>query len=116
MPLTEILAHENASDYDWETLYAGYRFDIATGLYQVRYRYLNSTVGNWLARDPIGYLAGMNSNAYIVANPVSRVDPTGLQPADGDACNQQPNPMARLQLVSEPALPEVPRRGDGEVA
>lgn len=40
------------SDVDWETLYCGYRWDAETGLYQVRWRYLNSTVGRWITRDP----------------------------------------------------------------
>ena len=39
--------------YDWETLYAGYRFDKETRMYQVRNRYYNPAVGTWVTRDPL---------------------------------------------------------------
>jgi len=32
--------------YNWETLYAAYRWDAATGLYQVRWRYLHPLLGS----------------------------------------------------------------------
>ncbi|MBN8628625.1 MAG: hypothetical protein J0M17_24395, partial [Planctomycetes bacterium] len=70
----------NQSGVDWETLYAGYRFDKASGLYQVRWRYLNSTIGTWVARDLLGYLAGLNGHEYVRSTPLSRQDPSGLLP------------------------------------
>jgi RHS repeat-associated protein len=49
-------ANQAKSAYDNEILYCGYRFDPESGLYQVRYRYLHSTLGKWIARDPIDTL------------------------------------------------------------
>ncbi|MBL9089961.1 MAG: hypothetical protein JNL96_01970, partial [Planctomycetaceae bacterium] len=64
--------------YNWETLYAGYCWDAATGLYQVRYRYLHPLLGTWITRDPIGYRAGKNVAQYVNAKPVTYADTFGL--------------------------------------
>jgi YD repeat-containing protein len=39
----------SGSAYDWETLFASYRYDTESGLYQVRFRYFHNTpsVGRW---------------------------------------------------------------------
>ncbi|GEM_PF-1420690 len=65
--------------YSWETLYAAYRYDTDTGLYQVRFRYLHPKLGRWINRDPIGEHAGVNQYAYVVNNPANKVDPLGLE-------------------------------------
>jgi RHS repeat-associated protein len=62
----------------WETLYAGYHLDEETELYQVRNRYLHSTTGIWLIRDPIGFAGGdLNLYRYCRGNPVTATDPSG---------------------------------------
>ncbi len=68
----------NQSDFQCETLYCGYRFDDQTGLYQVRFRYLNSNVGIWLTRDPLGYLAGHHLYCYVQGMVITQRDPYGL--------------------------------------
>ncbi|MBN8625784.1 MAG: hypothetical protein J0M17_09870 [Planctomycetes bacterium] len=87
----------NQSGYDWETLYAGYRFDKASGLYQVRFRYLNSTVGQWVTRDPLfehgavgirwpqltEQMAATNQFVYCSCSPLQSTDALGL---DEDCC------------------------------
>jgi YD repeat-containing protein len=40
---------KTATSYDWETLYADYRYDQETGFYQVRNRYLHPTLGRWVS-------------------------------------------------------------------
>jgi len=65
--------------YNWETLFTGYRWDAATGLYQVRYRYLHPLLGSWLTRDPIGYESGLALYLYATAQPLASTDPLGLQ-------------------------------------
>ena len=69
----------NQSDFNWETLYAGYRRDEASELSQVRNRYLNSTVGQWITRDPVEYEGGLNLYEYGFDDPIARVDPYGTQ-------------------------------------
>ena len=61
--------------------FAGYTFDVESGLYYVRSRYLEPATGRFTTRDPAGvWEDGRNrGNAYAYAgnNPVTFVDPTG---------------------------------------
>jgi len=68
-------------------MFTGRRFDIETGLYYYRARYYNPHIGRFMQTDPVGYSAGMNWYAYCRNNPLSLVDPSGLEPefVKGDA-------------------------------
>jgi len=68
----------NQSDFGWETLFAGYRYDADTGLYHVRNRYYHAQLGRWLTRDPLGYVDGMSLYEYVRSSPVDLLDPFGL--------------------------------------
>jgi RHS repeat-associated protein len=68
---------KNASDFDWETLYAGYRWDAESGLYQVRWRYLNPGLGVWMTRDPLGHLDGLSRYPFVLSNPITNMDASG---------------------------------------
>ncbi|MDZ7620372.1 MAG: RHS repeat-associated core domain-containing protein [Patescibacteria group bacterium] len=60
-------------------LYAGYHFDPETGLYHVRNRHYDPSLGAFTTRDPIGYAAGdANLYRYVGNDPVGAVDPSGL--------------------------------------
>jgi RHS repeat-associated protein len=65
-----------ASDFDWEALYCGYQYDAAVALYQVRYRWLNPPLGNWISRDPAR--RGRKAYRYCMNAPIACVDPAGL--------------------------------------
>jgi RHS repeat-associated protein len=69
--------------------YAGYVFDgaLAGTKWHVRHRVLESVLGRWLRRDPLGYVDGSNKLTYALSTPVTRVDPKGLY-AD-NCCNGQ---------------------------
>ncbi len=58
--------------------YCGYIHNEDTGLYTVRYRTYSATLGRWLTRDPAGYVDGMSLYQYAVGDPVTSVDPLGL--------------------------------------
>lgn len=58
--------------------YAGMFYDQTTGLYLTKHRAYMPAVGRWLNRDPIGILGGQNIYAYVIGNPTSLVDQTGL--------------------------------------
>ncbi|REK29517.1 MAG: RHS repeat-associated core domain-containing protein [Planctomycetota bacterium] len=60
-------------------LYAGYYFDAETGLYHVRNRYYDTSLGRFISRDPIGYGDGPNLYAYASHRPVFHLDPYGTQ-------------------------------------
>ena len=68
----------NVSAYGWETLFCGYRYDSATGLYLVRDRSLNPAVGTWLTFDPLSYRKDSDRFRYVVNNPINATDPSGL--------------------------------------
>jgi RHS repeat-associated protein len=64
-----------SSNYAWETLYCGYRYDSASQLYLVRSRYYHPQLGAWCQRDQVGYLDGANLySAWFVPH---LIDPFG---------------------------------------
>jgi RHS repeat-associated protein len=75
--LTPTFGTRTTSNHAWETTYAGYRYNPATGLYHVRFRVLSPIVG-WVQRDPLGYVDGSSLVAYLNNRPTFGADPTGL--------------------------------------
>jgi RHS repeat-associated protein len=67
-----------SSHFGWEMLFAGYRWDAETGLYQVRTRWLSAKLGAWLERDPLGLASGVNLYRYASNQPIIRTDWSGL--------------------------------------
>jgi RHS repeat-associated protein len=65
--------------------YAGYYHHAASGLCLTRTRAYSPNTGRWLSRDPIGEDAGTNLYGYVGNNPISFVDPSGL---DGTVITQ----------------------------
>ena len=51
---------------------------IIADLYYNRYRDYDPTTGRYIQADPIGLDGGSNPYAYVLANPINRVDPLGL--------------------------------------
>ena len=71
----------DSPSYDWETLYASYRWDSESGLYLARYRYFQPPLGVWIARDPIGSAGdAWNPYRYVLNNPIHFRDPSGTEP------------------------------------
>ena len=71
---------QTGSASDFETLYAGYRWDgESPRMYYVRNRFLLPVIGNWNRRDPLGYLDGSNLYQYCNGVVCVFVDPAGLQ-------------------------------------
>ncbi|OYV88660.1 MAG: hypothetical protein B7Z73_08090, partial [Planctomycetia bacterium 21-64-5] len=67
------------SSFDWETLFAGYRYGSLWGLYLVRNRWYGPLLGRWLTRDPIGFSAGsLSLYQYALSDPTSYTDSSGL--------------------------------------
>jgi RHS repeat-associated protein len=52
--------------------------DGESGLYYFRVRYYDSISGRFVTEDPKGFAASVNFYGYVDGNPVSRVDPYGL--------------------------------------
>jgi RHS repeat-associated protein len=58
--------------------FTGSEFDPETGLYNYRFRYYDPSIGRFLSEDPIGFNGGNDFYPYADGNPVSNVDPLGL--------------------------------------
>jgi RHS repeat-associated protein len=65
-----------------DLIYGGMLYNADSGLYLATYRTYGSIAGRWLSRDPMDGLPDPIGNLYEygAANPVSFIDPLGLQP------------------------------------
>ncbi len=61
-------------------LYTGRPLDEATGLYDLRARRYDPTLGRFTTPDPLGVLGGTNLYAYAANDPALFTDPFGLRP------------------------------------
>ena len=59
--------------------YTGQYFDKETGLYYFKNRYYDSELGFFLTKDPMGYVDGPNTYAYVGNDPVNFVDFFGTE-------------------------------------
>ncbi|WP_429002581.1 RHS repeat-associated core domain-containing protein [Xanthomonas fragariae] len=69
---------QSSTTYTNPYQYTGRERDLS-GLYYCRARYYRPQWGRFISEDPIGLAAGLNSYAYVQGNPISLVDPLGLQ-------------------------------------
>ena len=63
--------------------FTGREYESETGLYYYRARYYAPDIGRFLSADPIGFLGGLNLNAYAGNSPINYVDPLGLYSIGG---------------------------------
>jgi RHS repeat-associated protein len=73
--------------------YAGMLYNAESGLYLTPYRAYDPVAGRWLSRDPIGEFgdAAANLYTYVSGNPITNVDPFGLDLEPGPNENYGPS-------------------------
>jgi RHS repeat-associated protein len=59
--------------------FTGREFDVETGLYYYRERYMDASTGRFISEDPIRFSGGANFYTYVGNEPTSWIDPLGLR-------------------------------------
>ena len=89
--------------------FAGGLWDADTGLVRFGARDYAAEFGRWTAKDPIGFGGGLNHFGYVVADPVNRIDPSGLWTPDLDPDGEwEPTP------TPTPPEEEAPQEAAGD--
>ncbi len=70
---------KDGTAFVFDMRFPGQRYDAATGLNQNYFRDYDPGTGRYGQSDPIGLEGGASSYAYTSSNPISAIDPMGLQ-------------------------------------
>jgi RHS repeat-associated protein len=78
--------------------------DGETGKEQNYYRERDGAIARYLASDPVGLAAGMNTFTYVSNNPIKKIDPFGLEEVCGTcAAGENPDPPQPF-IINDPPL------------
>jgi RHS repeat-associated protein len=93
LPFGEAMAQQKVAGWSTPYTFTGKEQDAATGLHYYslsrpqdgRARYLDTRLSIWFGVDPLAEkMPAWSSYAYAFNNPVRFIDPTGMEPVEGD--------------------------------
>ena len=73
--------------------FPGQYYDAESGLHYNTFRDYDPTTGRYIESDPIRLRGGVNTYGYVGGNPLSHIDPYGLQEPGLVTCVAGPNPV-----------------------
>jgi RHS repeat-associated protein len=69
----------DGNPFVFDMRFPGQRYDSASGSNYNYFRDYESASGRYVQSDPVGLLGGISTYAYVGGNPISNIDPDGLQ-------------------------------------
>ncbi|WP_171013942.1 RHS repeat-associated core domain-containing protein [Chitinivorax sp. B] len=95
-------ADKNGSQFVYHLRFPGQYWDNGIKLSHNWYRTYNPETGRYVQSDPIGLQGGLNTYAYALSSPLLKIDPMGLETAEGPEGPYSTDPRAHFPLPPGP--------------